>query len=107
MLILFRENVSIDFEKDMIVKILLMTLMGIACCIECLGEELGWIGYLYGKFESIAGTIWACVIIGLIRGSFHIGILIHMNFAIPAFLELTLSNICLSFFMVYSYKKVN
>ena len=105
MLLLFSENVSLDFGKDQMLNILLMTLVSIACCVECLGEELGWIGYLYGKIESMVRTIWTCVILRTIRGVYHIGILIHMDYTIPAFLELTLSNICLSFFMVYLYKR--
>lgn len=105
MLMLFPENVSTTFLADKISQVLLMALLGTACFIECLGEELGWIGYLYGKLEKLFGTKPACIFIGIIRGLYHIGILVIMDYPIQGLIEIIISNICLSFFMVYLYKR--
>lgn len=105
MLFVFGKNVETTFTISNFKEIVLMTFLGTACCIECLGEELGWIGYLYGKLESSMGICKSCVLLGVIRGIYHIGILLHMNYPVQAFIEITITNICLSFFMVYVYKK--
>jgi len=104
-LLVFGKNVESSFTISSLWEIAMMTLLGTACFIECLGEELGWIGYLYGKLEHEMGIWKACTILGLLRGIYHIGILLHMDYPVQGFIELTVTNICLSFFMVYLYKK--
>ena len=104
-LLLFPNAVSTNFSIREIANILLLTVFGTACFIECLGEELGWIGYLYEKLERLIGIGWACVLLGVIRGIYHLGMIVLMNYPVQMFVEITISNICLSFFMVYLYKK--
>ena len=104
-LLLFPNDVSTNFSIREIANILLLTVFGTACFIECLGEELGWIGYLYEKLERLIGIGWACVLLGVIRGIYHLGMIVLMNYPVQMFVEITISNICLSFFMVYLYKK--
>jgi len=105
MTLLFGDKVSVVLSMRMIGEIGLMTILGIFCLIECLGEELGWIGYLFPKLEKITGTVSACIVLGVIRGIYHIGILVFMEFPMQGFIEITVSNICLSFLMVYMFKK--
>ncbi|MDO5147684.1 MAG: type II CAAX endopeptidase family protein [Eubacteriales bacterium] len=102
---IFGKKVSVIFSLKTAGEICLMTVLGILCLIECLGEELGWIGYLFPKLEKIAGTVVACIVLGIVRGIYHIGILIFMEYPVQGFIEITVSNICLSFLMIYMFKK--
>ena len=105
LLLIFQKHVSVDIASNAPLLILGAMLMGIACFIECLGEELGWIGYLFPRLEKVFGTIMACVLLGIIRAVWHLGIFAFIEFPIHSFFELMLSNIFLQFFMVYMYKK--
>lgn len=107
MLLCFPKQVSTTFSLESIPQIGIMTLIGTASLIECLGEELGWIGYLFPRLERTMGTMVACIVLGLIRGGYHVGIVILMDYPIQMFIEITISNILLSFWMVYMYKKSN
>lgn len=49
-------------------QVLLLCLLALAMSVEMLGEELGWMGYLFPKLESLHGTSIAIVLIGLIIG---------------------------------------
>lgn len=60
---------------------------------------------MYEKLEKLAGTAGACVLLGVIRGMYHLGMLVLMDYPVQMFIEITVSNICLSFFLVYLYKK--
>lgn len=82
-----------------------MMVLGIGCFIECMGEELGWISYLFPRLEKLMGTTAGCIILGIIRACWHLGILVLMEHPILSFFELMVSNVCLQFFMVYMYKK--
>lgn len=104
MLLLFCNRVTVTFSMQTVGEICLMTLLGILCFIECLGEELGWMGYLFPKLEKLMGTIFACVVTGIARGVFHIGILIFMEYPVQGFVEITVSNVCMSFLMAYMFK---
>lgn len=105
MLLFFPEKVSTSFTPAELPSILLYTLLGTACFIECLGEELGWISYLFPKLEAVLGTYVSCFLLGLIRGVYHLGILVVMEFPVTMFVEITLSNICLQPFLIYLFKK--
>ena len=105
MLLLFPENVTTTFTPMELINIVIVMLIGTACFIECLGEELGWIGYLFPRLEKVLGTMPACVALGVIRATWHIGILVMMDYPVYGFIELLLSNVFLQSFMVYMFKK--
>lgn len=105
MLLIFSEEVSTTFTLPQIKDVALAMLIGTACLIECLGEELGWIGYLFPRLERMMGTIPACAVIGTIRAVWHIGILFFIEYPVVSFIELMLSNIFLQLFMIYMFKK--
>lgn len=105
MLLIFNGKVSVDFTQETLMMLFLTPIMGIISSIEMMGEEIGWIGYLYPKLEKNNGTILACIILGIIRGFYHFGIIIVRDFPIHGLIELTVSNILLSFVMVYLFKK--
>lgn len=105
MLLIFNEKVSIDFTQETLIMLILTPIIGVISSIEMMGEEIGWIGYLYPKLEKNNGTILACIILGIIRGFYHFGIIIVRDFPIHGLIELTVSNVFLSFVMVYMFKK--
>lgn len=105
MLLIFPEDVTTTFTLPQIKEVGFAMLIGTACLIECLGEELGWIGYLFPRFEKVMGTIPSCIALGTIRAVWHIGILFFMEYPVVSFIELLLSNIFLQLFMVYMFKK--
>ena len=105
MLLLFPEHVTTTFTASNLTSIAIAMLLGTACFIECMGEELGWISYLFPRLEKVLGTMPACVVLGIIRAMWHLGILVLMDYPVVAFLEIMLSNISLQSFMVYMYKK--
>ena len=107
-LLLFKGNVTYAPEGCSLagwLQVLLMCLLSIAMSIEMLGEELGWMGYLFPKLELLHGTTFSIVIIGLIRTLWHIGILVHMDHAFISFLELLVSNIMCQSLLIYLTKK--
>ena len=105
LLLIFPNNVSTTFTSAELSSVAIGILIGTACFIECLGEELGWIGYLFPRLEEQCGTVVSCVLLGIIRAMWHIGILIFMDFPVYAFVEIMLSNIFLQPFMIWMYKK--
>lgn len=105
MLLIFHGKVSVDFTQETLMMLFLTPIVGTISSIEMMGEEIGWIGYLYPKLEKNNGTILACIILGIIRGFYHFGIIIVRDFPIHGLIELTVSNILLSFVMVYLFKK--
>lgn len=105
MILIFKNQVSISLSSENVRMILLTPILGIITSIELMGEELGWIGYLFSKLEKLLGTVLACIILGIIRGIYHFGIIIVMDYPIHGLIELTISNIFLSFLMVYMFKK--
>lgn len=107
MLLIFKGKVTLDITRESLFMLVLTPVIGILSCIEMLGEELGWIGYLYPKLEKTAGTVSACILLGIIRGLFHFMIIFAMDFTVYGLIELTVSNVLLSFLMIYLYKKSN
>lgn len=53
----------------------------------------------------LLGTVFGCVVLGVIRATWHLGILVWMEHPVLSFIEIMMSNVCLQFFMVYLYKK--
>ena len=101
--ILLTKNISLMF----LLKIILFTVFSILASIVLLGEELGWMGYLFPRLEKISGTILSIFIIAIIRTLWHLGILVRMdNFAF-VFITLFISNLVLQSILVYFTKKSN
>ena len=105
LLLIFPKHISTTFTTKDLFQIAIMMLLGIGCFIECMGEELGWISYLFPRIEKLLGTTWGCVVLGVIRATWHLGILVFMEHPGISFFEILISNVCLQFFMVYMYKK--
>lgn len=109
-LLFFKDNVTYSPEGCSLtgwLQVLLLCLLALAMSVEMLGEELGWMGYLFPKLEQLYGTTAAIAITGLIRALWHIGILVHMDHPVIGFLDLTISNILCQSLLVYITKKSN
>lgn len=105
MYLIFRDKVESTFTIAGLGQIGMMTVFGIACFIEMLGEELGWIGYFFPKLEKMSGTLSACLLLGLIRGIYHLGIIFYMEHPVVVFVEITISNIVMTPFMIYMFRR--
>ncbi len=88
-------------------KILLYIMVSILQFWILLGEEVGWMGYLYPRLERMYGTVMAIIFIGIIRGFWHLAMLAQSDFStmLCNLLFLILSNILLGSVLVLATKK--
>lgn len=86
-------------------EVFVMTLLGIVSSIEMLGEELGWLGWLFPKLEKLYGTRTSILLLALIRTTWHLGILICLPHPLIGTVDLFLSNLLSQAFLVYITKK--
>jgi membrane protease YdiL (CAAX protease family) len=72
-----------------------------------LGEEAGWMGYLYPRLERLHGTVAAIIFLGIIRGFWHLAMLAQSDLSamFSNLLFLILSNILLGSVLVVVTKK--
>lgn len=101
--ILITENISLMY----LFKIILFTIFSILASIVLLGEELGWMGYLFPRLEKLNGTILSIFIIAIIRTIWHLGIFIRMDDIVFLIINLFISNLVLQSILVYFTKKTN
>lgn len=109
-LLLFKGNVTYAPEGCTLagwLEVLFLCLLSLAMSVEMLGEELGWMGYLFPKLEALHGTVPSIALIGLVRTLWHVGILVHMDHTLISFLELLVSNIMCQSLLIYLTKKSN
>lgn len=111
-LFVFPKDVSIASDSKSILffgKIVLFTVISVIESIELLGEELGWMGYLYPRLEKEFGTFLGIVLVAVVRTLYHFVALIliagSVNGAIIAVLSLLFNNLFLQSVLVYVTKK--
>lgn len=77
--------------------------------ISLLGEEIGWLGYLFPRLEQLYGTILAVVFLGVIRGLWHLVMLliIGADTALIQFGMVTITNVLLDSLFVCAMKKTS
>lgn len=108
MYFMFRGGVSIQagaFTLRGLGEVLGMTILGVLASVEMLGEELGWLGWLFPKLEKLHGTKAAMLLLALIRTMWHLGILIFLPHPLIGLCDLFLSNLLSQGFLVYLTKK--
>lgn len=93
------------FSKDATVAMVVFSfLMMLAmACLQFwvgMGEELGWMGYLFPRLETLWGTTVALLVTGVIRGCWHIVMLLQSEHFWADFLTLCVSNILLGSVLV-------
>lgn len=108
MLLLFKGNVTYASEGQSFrgwCQVLLLSLLAVVCSVEMLGEEIGWLGYLFPKLEKLHGTNAAILLLSLIRTLWHIGILVFLPHPVIGAIDLLLSNTLSQSFLVYITKR--
>lgn len=107
-LLFFPGNVSLVPENLTFIffgKIILFTIISTIESIELLGEELGWMGYLFPRLEEGYGTFPSILIISIVRTLWHIVILMKIDGSWVGVCNLFLSNLLLQNVLVYVTKK--
>ena len=107
LLLFFKDKVSLHPEASIamvVFSFLLMLAMSFLQFWVGMGEELGWMGYLYPRMERLCGTTVALVLTGLIRSLWHLVMLIHTENFFTGFLTLSISNILLGSVLVWATK---
>lgn len=103
------ENVAGGAMPELLFNILLYIVIGVIGSFVTLGEEIGWMGYLYPKMEKLCGIIPALIATGLIRGLWHVVMFMQMDLkaGVVGFVCLSLSNIFLGSTLVLLTKLTN
>ncbi len=69
-----------------------------------MGEELGWMGYLFARLEKLCGTTMALIVTGIIRGMWHLVMFLQVENFLPGLLTLCVGNILLGSVLVWATK---
>lgn len=85
-------------------NLLFAVAMSVVSFFVSMGEELGWMGYLYPRMEKVCGTTAALLLTGIIRSSWHMVMLLQQENPLGGFLSLTVSNILLGSVLVWVTK---
>lgn len=100
------QGLSSDTSVPMLVfTVLLHTAVGCILFFILLGEEIGWMGFLYPHLEKLHGTAAAILFTGLTRTLWHLVLLAETEEFLKNFLLLCISNILGSCFLVLLTKK--
>ena len=94
-----------SFQEDIgtltiIFTILLYTAVGIMQSFVLLGEEIGWMGYLFPKLETLYGTGISIIFTAVIRTLWHLVMLMQMEDFLFNLLSLFLSNLVLGSLLI-------
>lgn len=109
-LLFYPKNVSLVTENLSLLffgQIILFTIVSVITSIELLGEELGWLGYLFPRLEKEYGTFSSIFMIAMIRTLWHLVLIIKIDGSLFAVCNLFLSNLFLQCVLVYVTKRSN
>lgn len=75
--------------------------------ITLLGEEVGWLGFLFPRLEKLHGTVLAVVLMGIIRGIWHLVMFSALGSEDVwiSFMMLTINNVLLDSLFICLMKK--
>lgn len=99
-----------DFDLSVFILSVLTSLsFALVGMITLLGEEIGWLGYLFPRLEQLHGTVPAVVLMGIIRGLWHLVMFLAMgsDTAWVQFVVITVSNVLLDSLFVCTLKKTS
>lgn len=97
---------AIWFNKVDVVELVFQILLYIAICailtFVSMGEEIGWLGFVYPRLEKIGGVTFGIIAMGIVRGCWHLPLIIALEKGNvwEQFFSLTLSNILLGSVLV-------
>ncbi len=69
-----------------------------------MGEELGWMGYLFPRLEKLCGTTVALIATGIIRGLWHLVMFMQDENFLTGLLTLCVGNVLLGSVLVWATK---
>lgn len=101
----------VNFDKfdplDFLFGILAMIGFSLPSVLMVLGEEFGWLGYLFPRLEKKYGVITAVVIMALVRGVWHLVMLMAIggDGILLQFVTITVNNLLLDSVLVYVTKR--
>ncbi|MBQ7776804.1 MAG: CPBP family intramembrane metalloprotease [Lachnospiraceae bacterium] len=87
-----------------IFTLLIMLAMSLLQFWVGMGEELGWMGYLFPRLEKLCGTTIALIATGVIRGFWHLVMFLQGENFLVGLLSLCVSNILLGSVLVWATK---
>lgn len=92
-----------------IMNVLILLSASLVGMISLLGEEIGWLGYLFPRLEQLYGTIPAVVLMSVVRGVWHLVmyLTIGSDTALIQFCILTVTNVLLNSLFVCAMKKTS
>lgn len=99
-----------DFDPFVFVmSILSLLAISLVGMINLLGEEIGWLGYLFPRLEQLYGTVPAVVLMGVVRGVWHLVMfsIIGSDTVLIQFAMITVSNVFLDSLFICAMKKTS
>ena len=92
-----------------IMNVLILLSFSLVGMISLLGEEIGWLGYLFPRLEQLYGTIPAVILMSVVRGVWHLVmyLAIGSDTALIQFGMLTVTNVLLNSLFVCAMKKTS
>lgn len=96
-----------NLNATVILKILFLLASSLTGVVTLLGEEAGWLGFLFPRLERLHGTVIAVIFMGGIRGIWHLVMFSALGAkdVWTSFIMLTINNILLDSFFIYLMKK--
>ena len=107
MAVLFPDKVKLHEEATVamvVFSLLIMLAMAFLQFWVGMGEELGWMGYLFPRLEKLCGTTVALIASGIIRGLWHLVMLMQDENFLTGLLTLCVGNILLGSVLVWATK---
>lgn len=111
MTIIFPE--AVWFENIDLIKLVFDIMLNVAICailtFISMGEEIGWLGYIYPRLERVGGMTFGIIAMGVIRGLWHLPLMLALGMEDVGgdLLSLILSNIMLGSVLVLVTKLSN
>lgn len=87
-----------------VITVLIMLVVSVLQFWVGMGEELGWMGYLFPRMERLCGTTVALILTGVIRAGWHMIMLLQNENFLMGFITLSVSNILLGSVLVWATK---
>ena len=105
--IFFPEQARFNDEASIVAVVVATLIRLVVCCLQFwvgMGEELGWMGYLFPRLETLCGTTVALILMGVIRAGWHMVMLMQNENFFAGFLSLSISNIIMGSVLVWATK---
>ena len=105
--VFFPAKAQFNDEAGVVAIVVATLIMLVVCCLQFwvgMGEELGWMGYLFPRLEKLCGTTVALIVTGVIRAAWHMVMIMQNENILVSFLSLCVSNILMGSILVWVTK---